>query len=92
MKIPFKKSKKGISIKIKVFPKSAKSGISGVVGDVLKIKVNSPPVGGAANDELIEILADKFRIKKTSIKIIKGVTSRNKVVELEGTESIEQCR
>jgi uncharacterized protein (TIGR00251 family) len=59
MEIPFKKSKKGITIKIKVCPKSAQSGISGIVGDVLKIKVNAPPVGGAANEELIEILSDK---------------------------------
>jgi uncharacterized protein (TIGR00251 family) len=92
MEIPFKKSKKGITIKIKVFPKSAQSGISGIVGDVLKIKVNAPPVGGAANEELIEILSDKLRMRKTSIRIIKGHTSRNKVVEIEGTERIEQCR
>jgi len=92
MEIPFKKSKKGITIKIKVCPKSAQSGISGIVGDVLKIKVNAPPVGGAANDELIEILSDKLRTRKSSIKIIKGHTSRNKVVEIEGTERIEQYR
>jgi uncharacterized protein (TIGR00251 family) len=90
MGIPFKKSKKGITIKIKVCPKSAQSGISGIVGDVLKIKVNAPPVGGAANKELIEILSDKLRMRKTSIKIIKGHTSRNKVVEIEGIERIEQ--
>jgi uncharacterized protein (TIGR00251 family) len=89
MKIPFKKSKKGITIKIKVYPKSSRSGISGTVGDVLKIKVNAPPVGGAANEELLEILSETLRMRKTSIIIIKGHTSRNKVVEIEGTERIE---
>jgi len=92
MEIPFKKSKKGITIKIKVFPKSAQRGILGIVGDVLKVKVNAPPVGGAANEELIEILSDTLRMRKTSIKIIKGHTSRNKVVEIEGRERIEHCR
>jgi uncharacterized protein (TIGR00251 family) len=90
MGIPFKKSKKGITIKIKVYPKSAQSGISGIAGDVLKIKVNAPPVGGEANKELIEILSDTLRLKKTSIKIIKGHTSRNKIVEIECKERIEQ--
>ena len=88
MKIPFKKTKRGITIKISVHPKSTHRGISGISGDVLKIKVNAPPVGGAANKEVIEILSDKFHIRKTAIKIIKGLTSRNKVVELEGIESI----
>ena len=90
MEIPFKQSKKGITIKIKVDPKSAQSGISGVIGDVLKIKVNAPPVGGTANKKIIEILSDKFCIRKTAIKIIKGHTSRNKVIEIEGMERIDQ--
>jgi len=88
MEIPCKKTKKGITVKITVYPKSARHGIAGIVGDVLKIKVNAPPVGGAANKELIEILSDKFRIRKTAIKIIKGHTSRNKVVEIKGLERI----
>jgi uncharacterized protein (TIGR00251 family) len=88
MEIPFKKTKRGITIKITVYPKSAQRGISGIAGDVLKIKVNAPPVGGAANKEVIEILSDKFHMRKTAIKITKGLTSRNKVVELEGIESI----
>jgi uncharacterized protein (TIGR00251 family) len=89
MKIPFKKTKRGIIIKITLYPKSAQRGISGTAGDVLKIKVNAPPVGGAANKELIELLSDKFSMRKTAIKIIKGHTSRNKVVKIEGIEKIE---
>ena len=89
MEIPFKKTKRGITIKITLYPKSAQRGISGITGDVLKIKVNAPPVGGAANKELIEFLSDKFSIRKTAIKIIKGHTSRNKVIEIEGIEKTE---
>ena len=88
MEIPFKKTKRGITIKISVHPKSAQRGISGISGDVLKIKVNAPPVGGAANKEVIEILSDKFHMRKTAIKIIKGLSSRNKIVELEGIEKL----
>ncbi len=88
MATPFKRSKKGITIKIKVEPRSSRKGISGIVGDTLKVKVNSPPVGGAANEELIEILSDKFGVRKTAIKIIRGNSSKDKVVEIEGIESI----
>jgi uncharacterized protein (TIGR00251 family) len=88
MKVPFKKSKKGITVKIKVEPRSSRKGISGVLGDTLKVKVNSPPVGGAANEELIDILSEEFRIRKSSIKIIRGHSSKEKVLEIEGVDSI----
>jgi uncharacterized protein (TIGR00251 family) len=88
MEMPFQKSKKGVTLKIKVEPRSSRKGISGVVGDAIKIKVNAPPVGGAANEELIEVLSEEFGIKKTSIKILRGISSRNKVVEIEGITSV----
>ena len=88
MEMPFQKSKKGVTLKIKVEPRSSRKGISGVVGDAIKIKVNAPPVGGAANEELIEVLSEEFGIKKTSIKILRGMSSRNKVVEIEGVDSV----
>ncbi|MFZ3138120.1 MAG: DUF167 domain-containing protein [Thermodesulfovibrionales bacterium] len=86
--MPFQRSKKGVTLKIKVEPRSSRKGISGVVGDAIKIKVNAPPVGGAANEELIEVLSEEFGIKKTSIRILRGISSRNKVVEIEGVDSI----
>jgi hypothetical protein len=88
MEIPFQRSKKGITLKVKVEPRSSRKGISGIVGDALKIRVSAPPVGGAANEELVEILSEEFSIKKTSIKIIRGHSSRDKVVEIEGIDSI----
>ena len=88
MDMPFQRSKKGVTLKIKVEPRSSRKGISGVVDDAIKIKVNAPPVGGAANEELIEVLSEEFGIKKTSIKILRGMSSRNKVVEIEGVTSI----
>jgi len=88
MAIPFQRSKKGITLKVKVEPRSSRKGIAGSVGDALKIRVNAPPVGGAANEELVEILSEEFGIKKTAIKIIRGHSSRDKVVEIEGIDSI----
>ncbi len=88
MEIPFKRSKKGITFKVKVEPRSSRKCISGIVGDALKIRVNAPPVGGAANKELIEILSAELGIKKTAIKIIRGHFSRDKAVEIEGIDSI----
>jgi hypothetical protein len=88
MDIPFRKTKKGITFRVKVEPRSSRKGISGTIGDALKVKVHAPPVGGAANDELAEILAAEFQVKKTAIKIIRGHSSKDKIVEIEGTDAI----
>ncbi|MEW6570991.1 MAG: DUF167 domain-containing protein [Nitrospirota bacterium] len=88
MVIPFSKSAKGIILKVRLEPRSSRKGVSGLIGDSLKIKVHSPPVGGAANDELMEILSERFGVKKSAIKIIKGRSSRDKVLEIEGLDSV----
>lgn len=48
----------------------------------LKVYLNAPPVDGKANKALIELLAEYFKIKKNKIKIVKGLKSRDKIIEL----------
>lgn len=87
MEIPFKRSRRGITLKVKVEPRSSRKGISGLTGDSLKVKVHAPPVGGAANEELIEILSKEFGIKKSDIQIVRGNSSRDKIVEIAGRDA-----
>jgi uncharacterized protein (TIGR00251 family) len=88
MGIPFKKTKDGITIEVKVEPRSSQAEIRGVMGSVLKVKLTSAPVDGAANRQLIELLSKEFGITKSSIKIVKGETSKNKVIKIEGIDSV----
>ena len=87
-KVPFTRTRDGIRIEVKVEPRSSKKGLAGVLGNKLKVKLTSPPVDGAANEQLIEVLAEAFGIKKSAITIIRGQSSKNKVVELSGISSI----
>lgn len=86
--MPFTRTKDGICIEVKVEPRSSKRGLAGVLGNKLKVKLTAPPVDGAANEQLVEVLAEAFCIKKTAIKIIRGQASKNKVVELTGISSL----
>jgi uncharacterized protein (TIGR00251 family) len=86
MKIPFKRTKNGITVNVKVQPRSSKRGIE-VIGDTLRVKLTAPPVDGAANKQLIEILSETLGIGKGSIRIVRGISSRDKVVEIEGCEN-----
>ncbi|MCK9315106.1 MAG: DUF167 domain-containing protein [Verrucomicrobia bacterium] len=57
------------------------------MGDALKIKVTAPPVDSAANELLVEFLADLLGISKSSVQILKGQTSRNKIVQIVGLKT-----
>ena len=87
--IPFKKTKNGITIEVKVEPRSSQRGIAGVMeNNVLKVKLTSPPVEGAANEQLIEIIAEELKVKRAQVKVIRGHSSKRKVVEISGIEEI----
>lgn len=49
----------------------------------LLISVNAPPVGGRANQKLIELLAEYYHKPKSSITIVRGTTSKRKIVEVQ---------
>ena len=84
MDIPFSKTRDGIIIEVKVDPRSSKKGIVGVMDNILKVKLTAPPVGGAANEQLIELLAEKYGVRKSDITILRGETSRRKTVKITG--------
>lgn len=82
MDIPYSKAKDGIILEIRVIPRSSKKEIAGVNGNIVRVKLTAPPVDSAANEQLREVLADWFGIKKGNIVILKGASSRNKTVKI----------
>jgi uncharacterized protein (TIGR00251 family) len=58
--------------------------VTGVFGEALRVRLTAPPVDGAANEALVELLSQTFEIPRRSITIVAGAGSRTKVVELVG--------
>ena len=75
-----------IKIPIKVQPNSNHNEVVGVVNGVWKIKIAAPPDKGKANKELVDFLSEWLDIKKDHINILRGQTSHNKIVEIEGLD------
>ncbi|SPQ01512.1 conserved hypothetical protein [Candidatus Sulfobium mesophilum] len=88
MNIPFKKTKEGILIEVKVDPRSSRKGVSGIMDNILKVKLTAPPVEGEANEQLIEVISELTGVRKSDIRIVRGRSSRRKVVEIRGVEAI----
>ena len=51
-------------------------------GNTFRVRLSAPAAEGKANSALIELLAEHFGVKKSAVKIVKGIKSRNKLVEL----------
>ena len=63
-------------------PDAKKSEVSGMHDGHIKIKVNSPPVDGKANEVLILFLSEFLDIPKSKIKIVSGKKSRIKKISI----------
>ena len=75
----------GSALPVKVVPRASKNEIVGIGPDgALKIRVTAPPVEGAANEAVIELLAQVLGIPKSNIDIVAGLTNTSKLVSLIG--------
>lgn len=72
----------GIMFEVRVSPRATRSGIVGEHDGALKVRIAAAPVDGAANAELIKVLAKRFGVAKSDIEIIGGQTSKNKTVRI----------
>lgn len=79
----------GAYIAIKVQPRASKNEIGPALGDELKVKVTAPPVDAAANEALIELLAETLDCPKSRVQITKGQTSRHKTIFVAGLTDME---
>lgn len=76
----------GIVICIRVIPRAARSGVVGVRDDAVLVRLQAPPVEGAANGALIEILAEALGVSRRAVTILTGERSRRKRVHVSGID------
>ena len=69
-------------IYVKVIPRSSKNSVEKISEGEYKVKLTAPPVDGEANKMLEKILADYFKVSKSSVSIIGGKTSKTKIVDI----------
>ena len=71
-------------ISLRVYPNASRNEMMGFTDGVLRVKISAPPIKGKANRELITFLSRLLGVSKGSVNIIKGHTTRNKVVAVDG--------
>jgi uncharacterized protein len=72
---------------VRVQPRAVRSAVEGVHGGMLKVRLTAPPVEGAANVALIELLAERLDVPKRAVMIVSGATARTKLVQVNGVDA-----
>jgi uncharacterized protein (TIGR00251 family) len=74
-----------ILVSVHVQPRASRNEIVGQHGAALKVRLNAPPVDGAANAALEHLLAERLGVARRNVRVVTGLTSRAKTVEIDGT-------
>ena len=80
---------KSCTINIRVQPRSSRNRVNGYRDGMLRVSVTAPPHGGRANAALLELLADALGIAKSRLSIVRGHSSRDKVVAVDGLSAAD---
>lgn len=73
-----------VVLTIRVIPRAGRSGPAGTRDNAFLIRLNAAPVGGAANEELVRLLADLLNVPRRNVTIVGGERSRQKRVRIDG--------
>ncbi len=94
---PYSVTADGIRLAIRLTPRASRDGIDGIGQDadgrsVLRIRLTAPPVEGAANQAMIDFLAEILSVRKKDIAIRSGETGRLKILEIAGKPDVLAAR
>lgn len=78
-----------VTFDVRVQPRAARAALAGVHGGALKLSLTSPPVDGAANAALIELLAEQLAVPRRAVQIVRGEHNRQKTVRVAGVTAAQ---
>lgn len=73
----------GILLRLYIGPASSKTCWDKVYHDRQKVRISAPPVDGAANEELITFIAKSFKVSKSRVHLLRGMSSKQKDLYVE---------
>jgi uncharacterized protein (TIGR00251 family) len=74
----------GARVRVRVQPRASRNEIVAWQDDALRVRVSAPPVDGAANAAVEALLAQALRVAPSTVSVVRGERSRDKVVRVDG--------
>ena len=85
--IQYSEKNRGLTFAVQIVPRASRSEITGEYNGALRVRIAAPPVAGAANRELIRLLAKFFKLPQNAVEIVSGTASKTKIVRVAGADS-----
>lgn len=85
--IRYSQHDRSLTFAVRVVPRASRSEVGGEHNGALRVRLSAPPVDGAANRELIRVLAKSFQVPQNAVEIVSGANSKNKTVRLHGADA-----
>ena len=85
--IQFSEDNRGLTFAVRIVPRASRSEIAGEQSGALRVRIAAAPVEGAANQELIKLLAQSFKLPQKAVEIVSGAASKNKIVRIQGADA-----
>jgi len=79
----------GVFLSVKVQPRASRNDVGGLHGSELKVAVTAPPVDSAANQAVVELIAEILGLPRRAVTLVRGQTSRRKILRLDGLTAEE---
>ena len=74
-------------IAVRVQPGARRDDVAGEREGTLLVRVTAPPVEGKANEAVRRLLAKRLGIAPGRVSVVRGASSRHKLVEIDGMEA-----
>jgi len=74
---------------IRVQPRAKRTEVAGERAGAVVIRVSAPPVDGKANDAVRRLIAQRLRVPRSAVEIVRGESARDKLVRIEGLSADE---
>lgn len=81
---PFREERGELILDVLVVPRASRNRIGPLVGDRIKVQLAAPPVDGAANSALRDLLAKELGVPRSQVAVVRGETGRRKTVRVVG--------
>ena len=78
----------GVTIEVRVQPRARRTALEYAGDGALRAAVTAPAEDGKANRAVIDLIADEWRLAKSTLSVTRGAANRDKVVKLAGEPAV----